>query len=73
MCLNIVFEIMYSSLECGFLFRSSSDGGSVAKAKEPKVSMIKLTHNIWMGRRIYCLSEAAPMRVIETATTLTVS
>lgn len=46
MCLNIVFEMMYSSLECGGLVKSSSDGGSVAKAKDPKVSMIKFSHNI---------------------------
>ena len=46
MCLNIVLEIMYSSLECGGLVNTSSDGGSVAKAKDPNVSMIKLTHNI---------------------------
>jgi len=29
----------------GFLFKSSSVGGSVAKAKAAIVSMIKLTHN----------------------------
>ncbi len=46
MCLNIVVEIMYSSLECGGLFSKSSVGGSVANANDPKVSMIKFTHNI---------------------------
>ena len=35
-----------SFLEYGFLVKSSSVGGSVAKARDAKVSMIKLTHNI---------------------------
>jgi hypothetical protein len=35
--------IIYSFLECGFLLRSASVGGSVAKANEAKVSIIKLT------------------------------
>lgn len=48
-------------------------GGYVAKANEPKVSMIRLTHNIWMGFRIYCFIKAAPIRVMVTATTFTVS
>jgi len=46
MCLNIVFEIMYSSLEWGGLSSSYSVGGSVAKASEANVSMMRLTHNI---------------------------
>ncbi|RNA01098.1 hypothetical protein BpHYR1_022366 [Brachionus plicatilis] len=33
-------------LPYGFLLNKSSVGGSVAKANEAKVSMIKLTHNI---------------------------
>jgi hypothetical protein len=35
--------IIYSFLECGFLLRSASVGGSVANANEAKVSIIKLT------------------------------
>lgn len=38
--------IMYSFLPYGLLFNNSSVGGSVAKASEAIVSMIKLTHNI---------------------------
>lgn len=43
------------------------------KANDPKVSMIKLTHNIWIGLRISCLRRADPTSVIDTATTLTVN
>jgi hypothetical protein len=39
----ITFVIIYSSLECGFLYNNFSVGGSVAKAKEARVSIIKLT------------------------------
>ncbi len=39
------FVIIYSSLEWGFLFNNFSVGGSVAKAKEARVSIIKLTLN----------------------------
>lgn len=35
----------------GFSFISSSEGGSVARAKAPKVSMIKLTHSNCHGYR----------------------
>ena len=38
--------IIYYLREYGILSRSYYDGGSVAKAKAAKVSIIKLTHNI---------------------------
>ena len=38
--------IRCSYLEYGFLFKRSSLGGSVAKARDARVSMIRLTHNI---------------------------
>lgn len=73
MCLNIVLEIIYSYLECGCLSSNSSEGGSVAKASDPNVSMIKLSHNIWIGFNTYCFKRAEPIRVEKTATTLTVN
>jgi hypothetical protein len=73
MCLNIVGDMMYWSLEWGFLESNYSVGGYVASARDPSVSMIRLTHNIWIGFKIYCFISAAPISVIETATTLTVS
>ena len=73
MCLSIVLEIMYSSLEWGYRSRRISTGSSVANAREPKVSMIRLTQSIWMGLSTYDSMKAAPIRVHATATTLTVS
>jgi len=73
MCLNIVLEIIYYSLLWGGLFNNSYVGGSVAKAKLAKVSIIRFIHNIWIGLSIYCLINAAPIKVMQTATTLTVS
>ena len=46
MFLHMVAVIRLSYLEYGFLLRSSSLGGSVAKSNEAKVSIIRLTHNI---------------------------
>jgi hypothetical protein len=48
---QIIFFHMFavikdSFLETGFLVKSSSVGGSVAKAREARVSIIRLTHNI---------------------------
>lgn len=43
---HIPAVIKLSFLEYGFLFKSSSVGGSVARAREARVSMIRLTHNI---------------------------
>jgi hypothetical protein len=62
-----------SNLEYGFLNNSSSFGGSVAKANEAKVSMIRLTHNIWIGFNGDSLSMAAPEKAIIKATILTVN
>lgn len=73
MCLHIVFETMYSLRLWGFLRRRERPGGSVAKAREANVSMMRLTHNIWMGVRIDCLRAAAPITVQNTATTFTVN
>jgi len=62
-----------SNLEYGFLNNSSSFGGSVAKANEARVSMIRLTHNIWIGFNGDSLSMAAPEKAIIKATILTVN
>ena len=42
---GIFLEMMYSSLLYGGLLRSSFLGGSVARARAPRESMIKLTHS----------------------------
>lgn len=73
MFFHIVAVIKLSYLEYGFLFKSSSDGGSVAKANEAKVSIIKLTHNIWIGLRGDSLKTAPPTKAITKATKLTVN
>lgn len=57
----------------GLRSNRSSEGASVAKAKEAKVSIIRLIHNIWMGARTYCLMRLAPIIVEMTATMLTVN
>lgn len=53
--------------------RRSSLGGSVARAREARVSMIKLTHNIWIGLRGDYLRMAAPEKAITRAHMLTVN
>ena len=73
MCLNIFLEMMYSYLLWGCLSSNYSVGGSVAKAREARVSIIRLIHNIWIGFMIACLIKAAPTKVIPTATMLTVN
>lgn len=45
----------------------------MASARDARVSMMRLIHNIWIGLRIYCLRRPAPTNVIHTATTFTVS
>jgi hypothetical protein len=76
-CAMIFFHMLavirLSFLLIGSLFKSSSDGGSVARAKEARVSMIRLTHNIWMGFRGDSLKTAPPTKAMIRATKLTVS
>ena len=57
----------------GFRFRRSSVGFSVASAREANVSMIRLTHSIWMALRGLSVMVKAEMMVSVTATMLTVS
>ena len=61
-----------ASLLYGFLFKSSLLGFSVAKAKEAKESIIKLTHNISMAFKGESLRIIPPKKVINTATILVV-
>ncbi len=66
--------VMISSVrEYGILSNNSSDGGSVASAKAAKVSIIKLTHNIWTGVNGDSLIKTAPRKAMKIATTLTVN
>lgn len=69
----MVFEIIYSFLEWGWRFNNFYVGGYVDKAREARVSMMRFIHNIWIGFNIYCLMRPAPTKVMQTATTLTVS
>ena len=71
--LHMVAVIKLSYLEYGFLLSNSSLGGSVARASEANVSMIRLTHNIWIGLRGDSLRTAPPTKAITRATKLTVS
>ena len=69
-----MFGVMrFSNLEYGFLLRRSSPGGSVARASEARVSMIRLTHNIWIGLSGDYLKTAPPTKAITKATKLTVN
>lgn len=72
-CLAIFLEIIYSFLLCGFLSNNSSAGGSVAKAKDARVSIIKFTQSIYIGVKTSYLIIAALIKVRETATTFTVN
>lgn len=73
MFFHISAVINDSNREYGFLKSSSSLGGSVAKASEAKVSIIKLTQSIWIGFRGDSFKIAAPENAIIRATMLTVN
>lgn len=70
---HISAVIKLSNLEYGFLSNSSSDGGSVARANEANVSMIKLIQSIWIGFKGDSFKTAAPVKANTKATTLTVN
>ena len=74
MCLSMVLVIKCSLFSKGLRSRSSYPlGGSVAKAKEAKLSMIILIQSIWMAVRTDCLITIAEMTEIAQATMLAVS
>jgi len=58
---------------CGILAKIDSSGGSVARARAARVSMIRLTHNIWTAVNGESLSITDPKNTINIATMLTVS
>ena len=62
-----------SVLEYGFSANKASLGGSVARARAAKVSMIRLTHNIYTDVNGESPLVTPPMNTINIATTLTVS
>lgn len=53
--------------------RRSSEGGSVASANAARVSMIRLTHNIWTGVNGDYFITTAPKKAIKMATIFTVN
>lgn len=57
----------------GHLSRIVASGGSVAKARAARVSMIRLTQSIWTAVNGESLSITDPKKTINMATTLTVS
>ena len=73
MFLHIEEVIKLSYLEYGFLRRRSSEGGSVAKARDAKLSIIKLIHNICTAFNGDSLITQAPRNAITSATKLIVS
>ncbi len=73
MFLHIEREIMLSYFPWGCLYRRLSLGGSVARARDAKVSMIRFTHNIWMLFKGELLSTTEPRNAITRATKFTVS
>ncbi len=73
MCLSIILLMMQSSRLCGLRFRSYGLGYQVAKAREARLSIMRLTQSIWIGLSTSFCRRAAPIRVITTATTLIVS
>lgn len=58
---------------CGERWRSLGSGSSVAKAKDAKVSIIKLIHNNWIGLINYFWRTADDTNVTRTATIFTVN
>lgn len=64
---------MQSFLPYGFLLSKFSFGGSVARARAPNVSMIKLIQSICTAEKMASLKTMAATKVVRTATTLTVN
>lgn len=72
-CLIIRGVIIKSVFLTGLSFSNSSLGGSVAKAKAAKESMIKLIHNIWTALKIDSFNITEDIKVQITATKFTVN
>jgi len=71
--LFIVGDTILSSLLYGYLSRTVIFGGSVAKAKEAKVSIIRLTQSISIVFNGDSFRTTAPKKDINNATKLTVN
>lgn len=71
--LHIWGVIICYFLEYGILFSNSFEGGSVARASAANVSIIRLTHNIWMGVKGDLFNMTELSIAIKIATILTVS
>jgi len=72
-CLTIFGEMIYSFFLYGGLFKRSSFGSSVAKAREARESMIRFTQRSWMAARGDSHMITEPMKEVIKATTLTVN
>ena len=73
MFLHMTGVMICSSLELGFSFKSSCLGGSVARAKAAKVSIIRFTQSICTEVKGESESTTDPKNSISKATMLTVS
>ena len=73
MVLYIIALTMFSFLPYGGLLRTSTDAGSVARARDANVSMIRLTQSIWIVLSGEYLRITAPSTDMNSATILTVS
>lgn len=73
MFLHMTEFTIYVSLLYGFSSKRASLGGSVARAKAAKVSMIKLTQSIWTEVRGVSEMATPPMKTMNMATMLTVN
>jgi hypothetical protein len=70
-CFTIFLEMIYSYFLYGGLCNNSGFGVSVARAKEARESIIRLTQRSWIAARgLFCIARE-PMRQEKRATTLT--
>lgn len=73
MCLIIIGVIIWSVFLTGLSFKSSSLGGSVAKASAANESMIKFIQSIYTALKIDSFKTIDEIKVQNTATTFTVN
>ena len=71
--LSIVLEMRGFVRPYGFLFNRSAVGGSVARARDANVSIIRFTHNMGTAFKGEAPCAQEPIKQSMTATTLTVS
>lgn len=73
MNLYMIGVIRYSVLPYGYLLSRSSVGFSVASAKAANVSIIRLTHSIYIAFNGDSLKITPPKNAMNIATTFTVN